>query len=135
MPAPSLLMRNMLRIVAVEPNPDPNREFVVLQNRGFLTVQLRGHALMDEDTAMGDAERMFPLIDDVRIPSSAYVLVATGSGTNGWARCSDGSIVYQVFLNRRAGAWCHSSGSIYLLSPTHTKRPAAQAHDLSAVSL
>ena len=121
----------MLRIVAVEPNHDPNREFIVLQNRGFLTVQLRGHALMDEDTAMGEAERMFPLIDDVRIPSSAYVLVASGAGANGWAKCSDGSIVYQVFLNRRASAWHHSCGAIYLLSPTHTKRPFAGVPDLS----
>ncbi len=128
-------MRNMLRIVAVEPNLDPNREFVVLQNRGFLTVHLRGYALMDEDTAMGEAERVFPLVDDVRIPSSAYVLVATGDGVNGWARCSDGSIVYQIFLNRRAGAWCHSTGAVYLLSPTHTKRPSAGARDLAPASL
>lgn len=125
----------MLRIVAVEPNPDPNAEFVVLQNRGFLTVHLRGHALMDEDTATGAAARLFPLIDDVRIPSSAYVLVATGAGANGWAKCSDGSIVYQVFLNRRAGEWCHSSGAIYLLSPTHTKRPTAGARGLSPATL
>jgi hypothetical protein len=125
----------MLRIVAIEPNPDANREFIVLQNRGFLTVQLRGHALMDEDTATGDADRLFPLVDDVRIPSSAYVLVATGSGMNGWARCSDGSIVYQVFLNRRTGEWCHSSGAIYLLSPTHTKRPSARAGELSPAGL
>lgn len=125
----------MLRIVAVEPNPDPNREFVVLQNRGFLTVQLRGHALMDEDTAMGEAERMFPLRDDVRIPSSAYLLVVTGSGANGWARCSDGSIVYQLFLNRRASAWIHSGGPLYLLSPTHTKRPPAGARGFSPAAL
>lgn len=135
MPEPSFLSKDMLRIVAIEPNPDANREFIVLQNRGFLTVQLRGHALMDEDTATGNAHRLFPLVDDVRIPTSAYVLVATGSGANGWARCSDGSIVYQVFLNRRAGEWCRSTGTIYLLSPTHTKRPSAGARDLSPAAL
>jgi len=118
----------MLRIVAVEPCPDPNREFVVLQNRGFMMVELQGHVLYDERSARGEPGALCLLPDDVRIPSSAYVLITTGQGTNGWARCSDGSLVYQVFLGLSRALWMGAE-RIRLAAPSHQKRvelPEAQ---------
>ncbi|GIV01708.1 MAG: hypothetical protein KatS3mg015_0538 [Fimbriimonadales bacterium] len=110
----------MLRIVAVEPCPDPNREFVVLQNRGFMMVDLRGHVLHDDKAAEGARGAVCMLTDDVRIPSSAYVLVTTGKGTNGWARCSDGSPVYQVFLGLAGSLWL-GAATVHLAAPSHKK--------------
>lgn len=120
----------MLRIVGVERNEDPQKEFVLLQNQGVLKAYLRGHLLVDDSAFLDSGEiildRAYAFYEDVCIPASCYVMLVTGCGKNRWRKSADGSLVYTVFWNRNCSVWSKSPGPLHLLGVTHSQPPRLQ---------
>lgn len=116
----------MLRIIGIQRDEDPAREFVLLQNQGVLRVPLRGHVVADEASLVGDRERLFSFSDEEQIPAGCYALLVTGSGINGWRRSADGSHIYHVYWNKPESVWAKDSGIVHLLNVIHTNRPRAE---------
>jgi len=112
----------MLRIVGLQRNEDPDREFVLLQNQGGLRVRLRGHVLLSErGVDLGNlAASAFVFADDVYIPAGLYVIVRTGCGKAHWAKTRDGTYAYQVFIGRTEPLWSRLRGPVHVLGPLHT---------------
>jgi hypothetical protein len=113
----------MIRIVGIQRNPDPEREFVLLQNQGGLRLTLRGHAILREDALEFrdcGTQNMVLLTDDVIIPPGVYVLLHTGHGVSRWARSRDGALMYVVYIGRDEAIWCDYHGPIHVLATQHT---------------
>lgn len=119
----------MLRIVGVQSGDEACDEFVLLQNQGVLKIHLRGTILTDEFALCGgegfSRDRMFVFSDDVVVPPSAYVMVVTGPGRDGWSRSRDGSPVYFAYWNRSKPVWSQASAPLHVLGVLHTKMPSA----------
>lgn len=112
----------MIRIVGVERNRDPQREFILLQNQGVLRQTLRGHAVIPELAIEGcPSEALFHLfVDDVAVHPGAFIMLRTGSGEPRWTRTRDGSNVYNAFMQRGAPVWDHVHCPIHVLCTQHT---------------
>lgn len=123
----------MIRIVGVQRDPDPRKEFVVLQNQGNMRAPLRGHALATAQAVSASdpcrGVHIFP--DDEDILPGKYVLLHTGSGEPGWVKCSDGSLAYRTYIGSRSAVWNNFPGPLHLLAPQHTY--AERAAELLAI--
>lgn len=111
----------MMRIIAVHRHSDPRHEFVLLQNQACTPQVLAGHAIAAADAlrpgSVGQALHVFQ--DDVRIPPGQYVLLSTGYGEPGWARCRDGRPVYHAYMNRDASVWERTQSALLILRTQH----------------
>lgn len=126
----SRLSNWMLRIVGVERNEDPQREFVLLHNQGVFKINLRGHLLLDDSAFLDSGEivldRAYAFSEEVCIPPSCYVMLVTGRGENRWRKSADGSLVYTVFWGKSRSVWLHREGPLHLLGVTHSQPPRLQ---------
>ncbi|HMS53792.1 MAG TPA: hypothetical protein PKA27_00195 [Fimbriimonadaceae bacterium] len=111
----------MLRIVGVQRNESPEREFILLQNQGSMRVNLRGHVLMSEQAldsgSLYATSHVFQ--DDVHIMPSAYVLLFTGCGESRWTRSKEGSNVYQAYMGQDRTIWSRLEGAIHIMHAHH----------------
>jgi hypothetical protein len=112
----------LIRIVGIEKNENPEKEFVLLQNQGGLRINLRGHLVLTEEALgagdLGNAAHIFS--DDTFIPPGMYVLLSTGRGTPRWLRTKDGAMVYYAYMGRPRPVWSGFEGPVHLLSMQHT---------------
>ena len=112
----------MIRIVGIERNPDPNREFILLQNQGSLRQLLRGCAVVPDcrcDLAPSSAV-MHLFADDTHIVPGAFIMLHTGVGEPKWNVTRDGSRVYHAFMNRDNSVWNNLQGPLHVLGIQHT---------------
>ncbi|MBS1711314.1 MAG: hypothetical protein JSS71_06280 [Armatimonadetes bacterium] len=114
----------MIRIVGVQPSENIGQEFVLLQNQGNMRVNLRGHALVAEDSLLDPPglQRVFVINQDVDIPAGHHVAIRTGSGDHQWCHKHDGYHIYHFFLNRGESLW-NSQSTLMLLAPNHRFTP------------
>lgn len=112
----------MIRIVGVQRNDSPEKEFILLQNQGSLRVPLKGHIIAGE-SALATSDLGFAahaLSDDALIPPGMYVLIASGCGEPRWRTTKDGSMIYYTYMNRTTSVWNRVSGSLHVLALQHT---------------
>lgn len=112
----------MIRIVGVQRNDSPSKEFVLLQNQGSLRINLRGHLVLAE-MAIEESDLSFAahvFADEALIPPGMYVLLSTGSGEPRWTKTKDGAMLFYAFMNRERPVWDRAGGPLHVLSPHHT---------------
>jgi hypothetical protein len=118
----------LLRIVGLQRDPIPEREFVLLQNQGSMRVTLRGHAILSEMAISSNrlSPGAFAFSVEESIPSGMYVLLRTGFGEPKWGKTKEGQLVYHAFMNRAEVAWPQESGALHVLKTQHTfsERPS-----------
>jgi hypothetical protein len=111
----------MLRIVGVQRNDNPEREFVLLQNQGSMRISLRGYVLMSEQAiesgSLYATSHVFQ--DDIQIMPSAYVLLFTGTGENRWTRTKEGCNVYQTYAGQDRAIWNRLEGALHIMHAHH----------------
>lgn len=110
----------MLRVVAVQRDIDPSREFILLQNQSALRVPLRDHVLLCSGLHQSQIIHVFT--EDENILGSTYVQLRFGSGPSGWARTRDGSAVFVVFAGDTRLLSSSPDEEIRLLRPCHSFR-------------
>lgn len=112
----------MIRIVGVERNSDPAREFILLQNQGSLRQLLRGYAvvpdLMCDAAPSSSCWHIFA--DEVHVAPGVFILLRTGTGEPRWTQTRDGSRVYNSFMQRHESVWESVHGPIHVLTIQHT---------------
>jgi hypothetical protein len=109
----------MIRIVGVQRGQTASEEFVLVQNQGSLRVNLRGHALLAEDTMTGGNGFALVLCDEAVIMPGQYAVLRSGIGPSRWNKCADGSSVYYTYLGHNRTLW-DGQDNIHLLAPQHT---------------
>lgn len=112
----------MIRIIGVQRNDSPSKEFVLLQNQGSLRTNIRGHVVLSE-TAITDSDLSFAahvFSDDVLVPAGMYVLLSTACGEPRWTKTKDGAMIYYAFMNRGGPVWDRSEGPVHVLNLQHT---------------
>ncbi|MBL8059650.1 MAG: hypothetical protein JNK63_02915 [Chthonomonas sp.] len=112
----------MIRIVGIERNQDPNREFILLQNQGSLRQLLRGCAVIpdsrcDLPCASGS---MHLFADETQVVPGAFIMLHTGVGEPKWTVTRDGSRVYHAYMNRSSCVWEEVHGPLHVLGIQHT---------------
>jgi hypothetical protein len=112
----------MLRIVGVQRDMTPEKEFLLLQNQGSLRVVLKGHVVMAERAVLaGDLCRFAHVFsEDESIHPGLYALLSTGSGLPHWGKTRDGSHVYHAYAGRQDSLWWSCDGPVHVLSPCHS---------------
>jgi hypothetical protein len=112
----------LIRIVGLQRNAVPDKEFVLLQNQGGLRASIRGHVVASEVAFhagdLGGGSHAFN--DDVLVPPGMYVILYTGNGSPRWARTKDGQMVYYTYMNRSSAVWDSLPGAVHVLSTHHT---------------
>jgi hypothetical protein len=112
----------VIRIVGVQRNESPGKEFVLLQNQGSLRVNLKGHIVASEG-AIADSDLSFAahaFSDETLVPPGMYVLLSTGIGEPRWTKTKDGAMLYYAFMNRTSPVWDRTEGPVHILSMQHS---------------
>lgn len=112
----------MIRIVGIERNSDPNREFILLQNQGHMRQVLRGHAVVPDMTCENSmAQTLWHLFaEETPIVPGAFVMLRTGVGEPRWTQTRDGSRVFNAYMGRAHCVWERVQGPIHVLAIQHT---------------
>lgn len=108
----------MIRIVGLQRDLDPRKEFVLLQNQGSMRVCLKGHALLSESSS---EKPTFAVIrEDACLMPGQYALIRTCSGTPRWDTKTDGYPVYYVYLGENESLWTEEYVPVHILAPQHS---------------
>ncbi|MCX6381739.1 MAG: hypothetical protein NT023_20060 [Armatimonadetes bacterium] len=115
----------MLKILELHPSVSPHSEYVVLENQGLVTVNLKGYALCSEAFLMGDkgqlADEMYVFRDEIPVKPFQRVVLFTGSGENCWLPTIDGKQAYCAYWNRSSGMW-NRAGELLVLHIAASRR-------------
>jgi hypothetical protein len=126
----------MLKIVEVHPGQSAQSEYVVLQNQGVMTVDLRGWALCTDAYLTGDpgrmADEMYIFREAIPIKPYTRVVLFTGIGENGWVPTIDGKQAYCAYWNRSERVWSRSA-NVHVLHVFNSKK-VIPAHPIAAPS-
>ncbi len=108
----------MLKILELHAATNPQGEYVVLENQGLVTINLKGYALCSEAFLMGDegrrADEMYVFRDEIPVKPFQRVVLFTGYGDNSWLPTIDGRQAYCAYWNRASGMWNRSSELLVL---------------------
>ena len=112
----------MIRIVGIQRNEDPAKEFILLQNQGSLRINLRGHVVIgDAAVNAGDpSEALHIFTDDVDVHPGMYVLLRSGGGVSHWNHSQDRYSTFYSYMQRRSGVWYRHLGAVHVLAPQHS---------------
>ncbi len=115
----------MLKIVELHTSKNAQGEYVVLQNHGLTTVNLRGWAICTEAYLEGCirdmTEEMFIFREDISIKPYTYVVLFSGQGVDDWEPTVDGRQAYCAYWNRRNSVWRNTS-HVHILQLTASRR-------------
>jgi hypothetical protein len=115
----------MLKIVDVHPCHVPEGEYIVLQNKGTLTVPLRGCALCADSYLSADPHsamrEMYIFREDDFIKPYGRVVLFTGYGEDGWQPTTDGRRCYVAYWRRDDCVWSRCE-NVHLLRIESTHR-------------
>jgi len=118
----------MLKIMEVHPSLNPCGEYVVLQNVGLVTINLKGCAICTDaflsDSGIGvDATNIYLFRDEVSLRPYMRVVLFTGSGENAWVPTVDGKHAYCAFWGRHTSVWSDSQQVHFLQLSTSRRVP------------
>jgi hypothetical protein len=115
----------MLRIVDLHLSTHVDGEYVVLQNQGLQTINLRGWMLVDEALFSGNpaaaAQNMYIFTDDVVLKPYTRVVLFTGTGFTGWQPTNDGRHAWVAYWNRPGRVWTFAK-QLVVMQPAATRR-------------
>lgn len=118
----------MLKIMEVHPSANPACEYLVLQNVGLVTVNLRGCVICTDGyltsniTGTGSvSETMYIFREEIAIKPYTRVVLFTGSGEDGWAPTTDGKQAYCVCWGRSHSVWAESE-QVHVLQVATSRR-------------
>lgn len=128
----------MLKIMEVHPSHNPMGEYVVLQNIGLVTVNLRGCAICTEEFLTEDLfipgevhSNIYIFRDEIALKPYMRVVLFTGHGKDDWVPTVDGKMAYCAFWNRGQSVW-NRSHQVHVLQLTTSRRvPVPLASPLS----
>lgn len=127
----------MLKIIEVHTSSKANGEYIVLQNQGLVTVNLRGWAVCTDALLEADPAKLVESIYIFRqkadIKPYQNVVLFTGAGEDGWVPTNDGRQAYCSFWNRRETIWSEA-GKINVLHVSSTKNLIAPRLESVAIS-
>jgi hypothetical protein len=119
----------MLKIVELMPGETANKEYVVLQNQGIVTVSLRGWALCGDTWLSGDIDSALSEIyifrEDIAIKPYTRVVLFTSMGEDGWRPTTDGKQAYLAFWNKEWPVWSRC-GYVHLLQVAGSRKVVDQ---------
>lgn len=119
----------MLRIVGLQKDDTPDREFLLLQNQGSMRLNLRGHVIMSDGAidraSLSEATHAFP--DEVLVPPGMYVLLFTGHGVPRWCRTKDGTNVFYSYMGRDRTIWTRTDLPLHVMCTQHTYAERGEA--------
>ena len=99
----------MLKIEEVHTSAGVQGEYIVLQNQGLLTVNLRGWALCTDAFLDGDETQLvnglYVFREEEQIKPYTRVVLFTGSGVNGWVPTIDGRLAYCAYWGKKERIW------------------------------
>jgi hypothetical protein len=128
----------MLKIEEVHASAGVQGEYVVLQNQGLLTVNLRGWALCTNAFLEGDdtriAEEMYIFREDEQIKPYTRVVLFTGKGDNGWVPTIDGRLAYCAYWGRQERIWTITS-HVHVLHLFTSRKVCQPSANVAASSL
>jgi hypothetical protein len=100
---------DMLRIVEICPSTRGRGGYVVLQNCGLVSVNLKGWAVCSEAYLQNDPERLAQEIyifkADEAIQPYTRVVLLHGKGEDGWTDTIDGRKAYCAYWNSPTPIW------------------------------
>lgn len=125
----------MLKIIELHASTNPQSEYIVLENQGLNTINLKGYALCTDAYFTGDTQRLtdeiFIFQEDAFIKPFTRVVLLTGVGEGGWFPTIDGKRAYCLFWNRRASMWSQHS-DVHLLHIAGSRRVVPESISMSA---
>ena len=115
----------MLKIIEVHPSGNTQGEYVVLQNQGLVTVNLRGWAVCTEDYLEGNTHEavagMYIFREEIVVKPYARVVLFTGCGDAGWVPTVDGKQAYCAYWGRTQAVWKRSQ-TVYMLQMAASRK-------------
>ena len=118
----------MLKIMEVHPSANPACEYVVLQNVGLVTVNLRGCAICTDGyltanmtNGRSESETMYIFRDEIAIKPYTRVVLFTGTGEDGWVPTIDGKQAYCAYWDRAHSVWAVAE-QVHVLQVTTSRR-------------
>ncbi len=116
----------MLKIIEVHTSEHARGEYVVLQNQGLGSLNLRGWALCSDAYMQCDLKRMvkelYVFQPEISIrPYARVVLFTGGEEEEGWQETTDGHPAYCVWWGREERVWS-AVGQVYLLHPASSRK-------------
>lgn len=126
----------MLKIMEIHPALNARGEYIVLQNTGLVTLNLRGWAVCTEaylDLGIRDVGTgMYVFHQDIPIKPYMRVVLFSGCGADEWMPTTDGKQAYCAYWNRAHSVWTQARDA-HTLHIAASKRVVPEASPLSAV--
>ncbi len=111
----------MIRIVGIQRDSNPLREFVLLQHQAPMRTMLRGHAVMTDDYISGkNPSGIFAFTDLEYINASQFIMIRSGVGESRWSATKDGGLIYTVFTGRSHTSWSEDFSEFHVLHTQHS---------------
>jgi len=114
----------MLRIIDIQVSGTANGEWVVLQNHGMTTVNLRGFMVCGNTYLRGNpdsaAKEMFIFTADEPVKPGTRVVLISSHGSDGWYPTIEGGSAYVTYANRSDSLWSQAD-ALHLLQPISTR--------------
>ncbi len=99
----------MLKIMEIHPAQNARGEYIVLQNTGLVSLNLRGWAVCTEaylDPGIRDVGAdMYVFHQDILVKPYMRVVLFTGEGRDEWMPTTDGKQAYCAYWNRAHSVW------------------------------
>lgn len=125
----------MLKIIELHASINSQSEYIVLENQGLNSINLKGYALCTDAYFTGDSRRLsdeiFIFQEALFIKPFTRVVLLTGIGEEGWFPTVDGKKAYCLFWNKGSGVWCKHE-EVHLLQITNSRRVVPESVALSA---
>ena len=99
----------MLKIVEIHSAITVQNEYIVLQNQGVVTVNLKGWAvctdayLLENELFMKSGMYVFRMSEEVK--PYTHVVLFTGAGESGWVPTNDGRLAYCAYWGNSERVW------------------------------
>ncbi len=108
----------MLKILELHPSQNPQGEYVVLENQGLVTINLKGYALCSEAFLQGEkrqlADEMYVFREEIPVKPFQRVVLFSGDGEDCWVPTIDGKQAYCAYWHRDNGMWSHTQQLLVL---------------------
>lgn len=125
----------MLKIIDLHASTHVQGEYIVLENQGLNSLNLKGYVLCTESLLTSNLQRLpeeiFVFQEEIYLKPFMRVVLFTGRGENSWVPTVDGKQAYCVYWNRGSSVWNQHS-DVHLLHIAATRHVQSEAIALSA---
>ncbi len=123
----------MLKIVEIHSAESVQNEYIVLQNQGVVTVNLKGWAvctdayLLENEFDMKSGMYVFRMSEEVK--PYTHIVLFTGAGQNGWVPTNDGRLAYCAYWGNSERVWSEAKNIhvLQLVSSRTVREPQSSS--------